>query len=124
MDTGDLRPIERRILSMRDEGVPLEEIGKRLRKSPEFVARVIDWTQIPRSNDGGDDSQTLTPLERRVLQLREEGEDYDTIGERFKKGARFIRQVEGMAHFRKGLSLLSASAEAARAGRDNEPNRD
>ena len=109
---------------MRDEGVPLEEIGKRLRKSPEFVARVIDWTQIPRSNEGGDDSPTLTPLERRVLRLREEGEDHDTIGERFKKGARFIRQVEGMAHYRKGLSLLSASAEAARAGEKNEPHRD
>ena len=109
---------------MRDEGVPLEEIGKRLRKSPEFVARVIDWTQIPRSNVGGDDSPALTPLERRVLQLREEGEDHDLIGERFKKGARFIRQVEGMAHYRKGVSLLEASADAARAGGDNEPNRD
>ena len=109
---------------MRDEGVSLEEIGERLRKSPEFVARVIDWTRIPRSDDRGDDSPTLTPLERRVLQLREDGEDHDTIGERFKKSARFIRQVEGMAHFRKALSLLSASAEAARAGEENEPTRD
>lgn len=108
---------------MRDEGVPLEEMGRRLRKSPEFVARVIDWTQIPRSNDERDDSPTLTPLERRVLQLRAEGEDHDTIGDRFKKSARFIRQVEGMAHFRKGLRLLSSSAEAARAGDENEPDR-
>lgn len=109
---------------MKAEGMPLEEIGQRLRKSPEFVARVIDWTQIPRDNEGTDQGSTLTPLERRVLQLREEGEDHQTIGERFKKSARFIRQVEGMAHYRKGLSLLSAAAEAARAGEDSQPNFD
>lgn len=119
MEKADLRPIERRILTMREEGVALEEIGQRLRKSPEFVARVIDWTQIPRSGSQSDDSPVLTPLERRVLQLREEGEDHETIGDRFKKSARFIRQVEGMAHFRKALKLLSASAAAARAGHDD-----
>lgn len=124
MDTDDLRPLERRILSMKDEGVPLEEIGERLRKSSAFVSRVIDWTQIPRSGETSDDSSILTPLERRVLQLREEGEDHETIGERFKKRPRFIRQVEGMAYFKKALILLSASAEAARAGEDDESGRD
>lgn len=109
---------------MREEGVPLEEIGQRLRKSPEFVARVIDWTQIPRSGSQSADSPPLTPLERRVLQLREEGEDHETIGDRFKKSARFIRQVEGMAHFRKALKLLSASAAAARAVHDGRSDSD
>ena len=109
---------------MREEGVPLEEIGQRLRKSPEFVARVIDWTQIPRSGSQSADSPHLTPLERRVLQLRVEGEDHETIGDRFKKSARFIRQVEGMAHFRKALKLLSASAAAARAVHDGRSDSD
>lgn len=104
--------------------MPLEEIGERLRKSSAFVSRVIDWTQIPRSGETSDDSSILTPLERRVLQLREEGEDHETIGERFKKRPRFIRQVEGMAYFKKALILLSASAEAARAGEDDESGRD
>lgn len=104
---------------MRDEGVSLEEIGQRLRKSPEFVARVIDWTQIPRSGSGSGDSSRLTPLERRVLQLRFDGEDHQTIADRFKKTARFIRQVEGMAHFRKAVHILSDAAAAARAGDDD-----
>lgn len=104
---------------MRDEGVSLEEIGKRLRKSPEFVARVIDWTQIPRTGDQSEEAYRLTPLERRVLKLRREGEDHRTIADRFKKTARFIRQVEGMAHFRKAMHILSDAAAAARARDDD-----
>jgi hypothetical protein len=104
---------------MRDQGLSLEEIGKRLRKSPEFVSRVIDWTQIPRNAADSGDSAELTPLERRVLQLRHEDEDHQTIADRFRKSARFIRQVEGMAHFRIGLQILSEAADAARAGDDD-----
>ncbi|MGH8947196.1 MAG: hypothetical protein ACRDVL_13740, partial [Acidimicrobiia bacterium] len=119
MDTADLRPLERRILEMRDQGLSLEEIGKRFRKSPEFVSRVIGWTQIPRNGTDSRDSAGFTPLERRVLQLRGEDEDHQTIADRFKKSARFIRQVEGMAHFRMGLRILSEAADAARAGDDD-----
>lgn len=104
---------------MRDEGQSLEEIGERIRRSPEFVSRIIDWTQIPRNRPSADESFELTPMEKRVLQLREEGEDHQTIADRFKKSARFIRQVEGMAHYRKGLHILADAAAAARAGDDD-----
>lgn len=95
------------MLAMRDEGVAVDEIASRLKRSPEFVHRVIEWTQIPRS--ARTSSSDLTALQRRVLALRSDGEDHETIGQRFKKGPRFIRQVEGLAHFRKGLMLLEGS---------------
>lgn len=114
-DIGSLRPIERRILTMRDQGVSVEEIGDRLRRSPEFIERVIGWTDIPRSGRGK--SAHLSPLESRVLALSAEGEDHETIGRRFNRSGRFIRQVEGLAHYRKGLRLISGAATEARRAR-------
>lgn len=112
-----LRPLERRILTMREEGVSIDEIADRIRKSPDFVERVIDWTKIPRS--GTSRPTGLSPLETRVLALKAAGEDHETIAARFKKSDRFIRQVEGMAHYRQGLRLMSGAAgEARRSQRD------
>lgn len=108
-----LRPVERRILAMRDEGVSIEEIGRRLRRSPQFIERIIDWTEIPRS--GTSRSEPISPMARRVLDLTAQGEDYETIGRRFNRSGRFIRQVEGLAHYRQGLDLLSGAAGEARA---------
>lgn len=102
-----LRPIETRILAMRQQGLSDEEIGRRVRKTPEHVARIAEWatlpargTGTPRENDG------LSAIEKRVLDLRAEGESHAEIGERFRRSPRFIRQVEGLAHFRKYRDLL------------------
>lgn len=100
-----LRPIERRVLEMQQEGVVIDEIASRIKKSPEFVERMIDWTDIPRS--GRSDDHHLTPLQRRVLDLRAQGETHEEIAEKFKKGEDYIRQVEGLAHFKESLRLLS-----------------
>lgn len=97
---------------MRSEGVSIDEIAARLRKTPEFIERVIDWTRIPRA--GNERSSGLSPLESRVLALSADGEDHETIAKRFKKSSRFIRQVEGLAHYRKGLRLMSGAATEAR----------
>ena len=100
-----LRPVERRVLMMRDEGVTLEEIARRIRRSPALVARIIDWTEIPRS--GIPVKRTPRAIERRVLTLRADGETYEQIGQRFHRGPQFIRQVEGLAHYQRGLELLT-----------------
>lgn len=108
-----LRPMERRVLKMRDAGISVDEIGSRLKKSPEFIERVLEWTEIPRRGKTRD--AILTPLESRVLALISEGEDAETIARRFKRSERFIRQVEGLAHFRKGLDMIRNAADQARA---------
>lgn len=105
IDMEHLRPIERRVLEMKHEGVAIDEIAARVNKSPEFVERLIAWTQIPRTGDK--DDRHLTPKEQRVLDLRAEGESHSEIAERFKKGEAYIRQVEGLAHFKESQRLLS-----------------
>jgi len=100
-----LRPIERLVLKMQGEGVEIDEIAARIKRSPRFVERLITWTEIPRS--GGRQDRPLRPLEQRVLTLRFQGETHDQIGERFNRSSRFIRQVEGLAHFKESQRLLT-----------------
>lgn len=105
--TLQLRPIETRILAMRQEGLSDEEIGRRVRKTPEHVARIAEWATLPARGSGDRREQDgLSPIEKRVLDLRAEGESHAEIGERFRRSPRFIRQVEGLAHFRKYRELL------------------
>ncbi len=99
-----LRPLERRVLDMRDDGVDIDEIGRRLRKSPEHVERIIAWASIPRSKPPL--RRSPSPVETRVLALLHAGETHEEVGRRFHKGAGYIRQVEGLAHYRLGLELL------------------
>lgn len=107
-----LRPIERRVLSMRREGIPVEEIATRLKRTPRFVEQLVEWTQIPRSERPK--RSAPSPLERIVLKHRSKGATYEEIGEKLKKSGRFIRQVEGFAHYRQGLRLMSTAAHQAR----------
>ena len=99
-----MRPLERRVFSMRDEGVDIDEIGRRIRKSPERVERIIEWTAIPRSRTSV--RRSPSAIERRVLALIEAGETHKEVGRRFRRSADYIRQVEGFAHYRLGLELL------------------
>ena len=98
-----LRPLERRVLDMRDDGVDIDEIGRRIRKSPEHVERIIDWSSIPRSNPPL--RRSPSAIERRVLALLDAGETHEEVGRRFRRSADYIRQVEGFAHYRLGHEL-------------------
>ena len=42
-DDDRLRPIERRVLRWRAEGIDHDELGPRFRRSPEFLARVEEY---------------------------------------------------------------------------------
>lgn len=105
--TDHLRPLEARILAMRQEGLPDTEIGRRVKKSPDRVSMIAEWAQHPARGRGKSrDDEVLSPLERRVLAMRGEGQSHDEIGERLRRGARYVRQVEGLAHFRQYRELL------------------
>ena len=94
-----LRPVERRILRLADDGIDDGEIGRRFRRSPEWVARVRGLTRHPRAGTHlqGD---VLRPIERRVLRWRAAGADYEQISPRFRRSPRFIRQVEALARYK------------------------
>ncbi len=100
-----LRPIERRILLMRSHGLPVDEIARRVRRSPDHVERMIAWASLPRSKRS--DGLAARAIQHRVLALRFAGESHEQIGARFRRSARHIRQVEGLAHYRLGLELLA-----------------
>jgi DNA-binding CsgD family transcriptional regulator len=102
-----LRPLERRVLAMRREGVPDTEIGRRVRKSPERVSLIAQWTELPgRGRSGHPRQDLLSPLQRRVVEMRAEGQSHSEIGEKFRRSERYIRQVEGLARFRQFRDLL------------------
>ena len=100
-----LRPIERRILAMRSRGVSVEEIAERLKRSPQHIERIIEWTEIPRSEDRP--TRVGRPFERRVLKLRADGESHERIAERFRRSPGFIRRVEGLAYYSMAMRLLA-----------------
>lgn len=116
-----LRPVERRVLAMREDGLGVGEIAERLNRSPRHVKRMISWTEIPRNRPPVD--RSARAKERRVIALRSDGESYEQIAERFGRSPRFIRQVEGLAYMRRGrdenvfdraMELLAKAGEEAR----------
>ncbi len=104
-----LRPLERRVLHMRQNGVKTEEIARRIRKSPERVEQIVAWTSIPRSRPPT--RRSPSAVEQRVLALLDSGESHERVGERLHRSSANVRQVEALAHYRLGLKLLKASRD-------------
>ena len=97
-----LRPLERRVLRLVDEGVDEQEIGRRFKRGPRFVHQVIALTDVARQADGRSDTHVLRPLERRVLQWRQEGAGYDELAPRFRRSPEFLERVEALAVYKLG----------------------
>ena len=98
---GRLRPIERRMRRLVAEGVTDAEIGRRFRRSPEFVQRVLAMSELDREPAAPDPSP-LRPIERRILRWRQDGADAAQIAPRFRRSPEFVERVEGLAHYKLG----------------------
>ena len=91
------------MLRLVDEGVDEQEIGRRFKRGPRFVHQVIELARrVARQADGRSDTQMLRPLERRVLQWRQQGADYDELAPRFRRSPEFIERVEALAAYKLG----------------------
>jgi DNA-binding CsgD family transcriptional regulator len=99
MERTELRPIERRILRLKGEGVSVAEIARRFRRSSEHIDRVIGWARLP-GRDANPTTGVLRPLERRVLRWRDRGADYEDIATRFRRSPDFVERVEGFARYK------------------------
>jgi DNA-binding CsgD family transcriptional regulator len=100
-----LRPIERRILRLVDEGVPEVEIAVRFRRSPDFVNRVIALAHLPGRAAPSDSSRfELRPIERCVLGWRSRGASHAEIAPRFHRSEGFVVQVEELAQYKLSLA--------------------
>lgn len=97
-----LRPIERRVLQLAEEGVSPDEIGRRFRRSPDGVRRVMEMARLPRQGRSPAMGDVLRPIERRVLRWRATGADYADFAHRFRRSPEFLARVEGLARYKLG----------------------
>jgi hypothetical protein len=104
VEPSGLRPIERRMLRLVDDGMPEAEIATRFRRSPGFVDQVITLARLPgRAAPAGDDHLHLRPLERCVLGWRSRGASHAEIAPRFRRSEAFVARVEEFAHYKLSL---------------------
>lgn len=98
MDPNPLRPLERRVVRLVEQGVGTTEIARRFRRSPEMIDRIVGMVALPgRVGHGLVGGQLLRPLERRVLRWRQQGAGYEEIGSRFRRSPEDVARVEKLA---------------------------
>lgn len=102
VDNMGLRPVERRIRRLVRHDIPRNEIARRFRRSPEFIDRVIELSELPNRATPPPSSATLRPLERRVLRWRDEGATHADIAPRFNRSPDFTERVEHLARYKLG----------------------
>lgn len=95
-----LRPLERRLLRLSDQGMDEAELARRFVRSPEHIHRVLDLARLPGRTGPPPQGDGLNPLERRVLRWRRQGLDLEDVAERFRRSPRHVAQVERLAHYK------------------------
>ena len=92
--THDLRPLERRVRQLVGEGVSYDEIAWRFRRSPGFIRRVSEFSQIDRSANKRAETPILRPVERVVRSSTERGLSTNEIASRLRRSPEWVRRVE------------------------------
>ena len=97
-----LRPIERVVMRLHNEGCSLADIGKKVRKKPGTVTRIMRMTEYKQDGlpEQAASDHLLRPVERVVLRLREQGETYGQIGNRLAHSGQRIQFIESLAEFK------------------------
>jgi len=102
----NLRPLERRILALKDAGEDDVQIGRRFKRSPEFISRVTELARLDGRHAGDAGASGLRPLERRVIDLRERGVSRDELARRFRRSPDHVARVEHLARYKLKRVLL------------------
>ena len=100
VDDHSLRPLERCVLRLAEQGLDDAEIGRRFRRSPEWADRVRTLAQLHGQGGPRLQGDVLRPLERRVLRWRAAGAGYDEMSPRFRRSPDFLRRVEALAGYK------------------------
>jgi hypothetical protein len=96
-----LRPVERRIRRLVQQEVPVGDIAQRFRRSPGFIHRVIEMSELAgRTQSIPSSSSRLRPVERRILRWRDQGASHADIAPRFHRSPEFVEQVENLARYK------------------------
>lgn len=102
-----LRPIERRVVHLSDDGVDNAEIARRFQRSPEFIGRVIEMAGLPGRDTPSEQEDrqdhTLRPVERIILGWLERGAEPEDIALRLRRSINFVERVEDLARYKLAL---------------------
>jgi DNA-binding CsgD family transcriptional regulator len=98
----NLRPIERVVARLSQEGLSSAEIGRRVGKRPGTVERILGWIELKRDRPPRrlPDNRGLRPVERVIIRLRGEGENYGEIGNRLGRSGPQVRRIEAYARLK------------------------
>lgn len=111
-----LRPVERVVIRLMEDGHSSAEVARRLGRRPRSVEQ-IHWLASQRMSghlppaSSGDDSR-LTPIERCVLRRLEAGENYGDIGNRVMRSGAQVRRIETWARFKLDGTWISPGPAA------------
>jgi DNA-binding CsgD family transcriptional regulator len=98
-DLGSLRPIERRVSRLAAAGVVPAEIGRRFKRSGDYIERVLVFSGFP-GRRAPEQLQGLRPLERRLLRWRDQGVSPDELANRFRRGPAHIERVLALVDYK------------------------
>jgi len=94
-----LRPIERRVLSLLDSGVDISEVARRFHRSAPHMTQLARLARL----DGRQYvpvPTTLRPIERRILSWRSRGASHEAIAARFKRSEAWTERLEDLANYK------------------------
>ena len=97
-----LRPVERVVRRLGEQGLSESEIAWRLRRSPGHVQRLLALTELRRvaGPSVAPRSGSLRPIERRVLRSREAGIEPVEIAARLRRSPEFVKRVATYAGYK------------------------
>jgi hypothetical protein len=98
-DFAALRPIERRVSRLADDGVLPAEIGRRFNRSEGYIEQVLVLASVP-GRAAPPPAPGLRPIERRLLRWREQGASAEELADRFRRGPGYIERVLAFADYK------------------------
>jgi hypothetical protein len=98
-DDDRMRPIERRMVKLAEAGAADVEIAWRFRRTPKYVRQVMACAHLRRENGTGS-LGPLRPIERRLLQWRDQGADFADLAARFRRRPESLQQIERLARYK------------------------
>jgi hypothetical protein len=96
----ELRPVERRVLSLLDSGVEVSEVARRFHRSASHITQVARLARLDGRQLDVREPSTLRPIERRILSWRSEGASHGAIAARFKRSAAWTARLEELANYK------------------------
>lgn len=95
MSAPRLRPVERAVRKLADQGMPVHEIAWRFRRTPGFVTRVMELSDLRTPHNATTlERPQLRPVERCVLRARDAGVSAVEIASRLRRSPEYVRRIE------------------------------